>query len=80
MKATCIAALGAAFFLSACERLDGGAFAARLAAGEERAIAAMRHGLRSYCLLPVNLRHGVRQRINSDPAFRVEVACAGDLS
>ena len=34
MKAICIAALGAAFFLSACERLDGGVFTARLAAGE----------------------------------------------
>ena len=80
MKATCIAALGAAVCLSACERLDGGVFTARLAAGEGRAIAAMRHGLRRYCLLPMTLRHGVRQRVNNDPAFRVEVVCASDPS
>ena len=51
-----------------------------LPVGEGRAIAAMRHGLRSYCLLPMTLRHGVRQRVNNDPAFRVEVVCASDPS
>ena len=66
-------------FLSACERLDGGVFTARLAAGEA---GDRRHepGLRSYCLLPMTLRHGVRQRVNNDPAFRVEVVCASDPS